>query len=603
MKIFTIPQWDTNTQITHYATTWQIARDAAMSDIILERVEDEEAVNALKVNIQVPSNTVYYVRAKRHLKDANGNVINYDKWLPLLPVLPNSDNSDGSNLLISPYKIEKPTITSIDIDDLHGLSIKLIPYRGTFDHKETIIIFNSNNKEIFRYRTTTDLTDINIPPATFDFTKYSKVDMFIYFADIHDNISYVRKDAFSYVNSLYILEGNLSDVSPYLNQKYRVVNISENNVSVYSAGLYDMDGKIVINPIINSGNEIILPIGDNPNGYLIKGTTYRLAVGVKYIDSEGEEIRDTRNFYLTTQENSYSIYFDEDVVYENKMEIVVENIDDFTKDCTLLTEQNLYGTIPLVEPDNRISLFRYNDNTKLFRKIDESSYSVDSETYLFKFISYGKMLLFIDNNSTIEVQVFDVNIKDETITKTATYTTSLPISAISTNSIHIETNSVIVPYVENNHLVIKRLNYTTGIVSDYDNIAFDNGDDTVTDLIMKSIGDHNFLIIPKGSDNVFSYIYNSNYKRITKSVTVPTEFRNLDLTAFHLLNGDILYLKKVADNSTYDTMIFKRDVPELTTVTNDIQHNTGMKTFINYRSSFIDALIHENNKTAIIRFK
>lgn len=131
MVILKLNDWVPINGIEQTGTTWQLAADKDFVNIVAELPNSADKLTlCIFDTITVPSNLVYYARAKRHFNDVNS-----DYWTAVKKVI-NTDNSVGI-LLEEPIVIEKPFVYIDDSfrDTLKAtFTMKTSKFRGNDGH-------------------------------------------------------------------------------------------------------------------------------------------------------------------------------------------------------------------------------------------------------------------------------------------------------------------------------------------------------------------------------------------------------------------------------------------------------------------------------------
>ncbi len=143
-KIFHIGKWDESTGLHHYATTWQILDNLSTNHVILQENQSTTHLNTWNVNLAIPTNKVYYVRALRHFKDSNGNIVSNNDWIGPEPII------NTAEIRLEPLKpimyIEQPYVKDIYVD-INGLHIILNEPDTSVPHLSTDWIIKHNGEK------------------------------------------------------------------------------------------------------------------------------------------------------------------------------------------------------------------------------------------------------------------------------------------------------------------------------------------------------------------------------------------------------------------------------------------------------------------------
>jgi len=594
MKLFTIPPWDEHIDIKHVATSWKISNTIDMTSIITESVEDAVNVISYSVNIEVPEGETYYISALRHLEDIHGDAVNYTNWLE--PVAFTSD-SIGEGILIEQTHIAKPFLEDITIDNV-GLHVKLSPYEGTGTHTSTVIVILGDNKEVFVKTllkdTDADLVNFTIPTIEANFKEYEKVTIKVMFTNNTGLMSYMLSEDTSYGATLFKVIGKLHDINPYIPEVYDIVNTGNTNVRVRSAVVFSLAGVIVFTPTIDAiNNQFKFTSGNNADGYLDKDTTYKLTIGVDYIDESGNLKELSRDYYISTMSNIVSRYTDIDVTYINKLIEVEDSEFNIASTQEFNTEQNLEGIIPFI--DTNLVFARYNDTTKKFNILHTTNIVGPTGSYVCKYLPLNRLLII----STDKVQVVDYKHGTIDNLEVTEHVVSFNIKDIENdNFTYIDGSHIEVFTNDNNTFVHKQFNFITGeLITLFSKEMTDIT--TCTSISANLVGGNNILIVPNSPETMSAFNYSITYGTLEKSINILEDFRHIQLSSYNLLNGNIVYFKREGTTKLRTFMVFNKDIPSMVEHIGLAAIDSPLSRSINYRSSEIDFI---DNDGKIIRY-
>jgi len=252
MKIFNIPEWDQDSGLTHYATTWVITSDSTGNNIVYQLDKSTTNLLGLDLNLEIPVGEVYYIKAMRYLKDSNGNDIVYNKWIGPTKLI--NDLSNQNDVLISKTYINTPYLIDSKVTVDKGLSLTIAPYSGDVPLKGTQIVIESLlGKEVYSHLYDNTTLNMVIPNSIYNFTTVEGfIIKIIHIGDL-STVSPVYKEKHSYIGDLYTIIGNLSEISPDTNTTLEVLFNKDIYTKLNSAVVKLLDDTVITNgDIVNN---------------------------------------------------------------------------------------------------------------------------------------------------------------------------------------------------------------------------------------------------------------------------------------------------------------------------------------------------------------
>jgi len=568
LKIISISKWDDeNTGLTHYATTWQVSDSPDFQNVLLEEPESETFLDTWEVNLAIPTGEVYYVRAKRHFKDSEGNVVENDIWLGPEPLI------EASEIKIEPLKpsvyVEDPYVEFVSLDAENGLKLRALEPKDGIGVVSVDWTIKADGKTVYSIMDKTeDPFVLIVSNDVYNFTAAEEIEVLVRYNGKLGVSSRLYKDKIELTKRLFHLDVDLSNFPLNENTLVNIISDSDIGVTVYSPVLITtLDNKVIAEAQVLDGNKL-----DIPASYLKPNTSYKISIPVSYVDPVENVKRSTEVvFYIKTAKASEAFTINPDYEYKNRFVRVglVDPKDFDIKPIPQHTEQPITGTIPMLDYNGRIDLklltglengFGLSSIKKLF--------DYDSEAIKFEFLPYNRLLVFrkpIDKDPVMELYEFDPY-KDE-------------LKAIKTNVIFPQAMSII----ERNPTFILDDKFGFGIVNEgsleLNVIDKDGNIETVKTLTLPGVeGLRNvtlsqfdydtLMIVPEGGTvPTRSIVYDFNKDDLFLGPVIPEDFRNKPLTNNRLINGNIIYFKL---DTPDDFMVYNRKTHSFDITLNDL---------------------------------
>ena len=541
MSIFNIAKWENNDSLKHVATTWQIAKDINFEDLVYEEERSTEHLTFLKINLAIPTGQIYYIRAKRHFEDANGNEVENNTWIGPEPII------DNSSAILEPLKpkvyIEEPYIKDFTVDAENGLTINVLePKDGVGILGTDWIIMVDGNVVFSELNKTDNPFTITVSNDIYNFTAVDKITVFIRYRGQLGKVSKLFKDEIELVRNKYKFLSNLTDI-PVDRQVTLEFEILDSNVRISAVNILNMDKSLVVTPTLED-NKITF------DGSLLEpNKSYILSLLLQFVDNENKLQTSIETLYLKTVKLSENKVFNHSLNVENKFTLLKE--DDYTNvninDVVFYTEQFITGHVPLPNKDSKLdyNLLTINDSLTidLIKSLD-----IDLTNVIrIELLSNFNVMFVKETDNSMVIDFYKFNVLDESLTYIKTL--NLPISKqeVLNNNIFEFNKEILVvgkkPDTDNEVSV-----YKTSIdeLSDFTLIKDFKlvNSKTVNTVVASLIDNDTILILPVGENvGIKSYLIDLTKEDIFEGPTISEDFRNLDLRSVWLKNGNVVYFK------------------------------------------------------------
>lgn len=599
-KTFIISKWDSeSTGLTQYATTWQIAKDSNFSNLVINDQEDTTNLYEWKVNIVVPKDEVWYIRAKRHLKDSNGNIVNYDKWIGPEPII--SDESNINELLVPEMYIEQPSILDYNIDATN-INIKIADPLGNVPNIKTYIAIYKDDKMLFGKKVTD--TDIVISSDEIDYIGLDKFKIVLVHEGDFSIVSQPTIIKVSYSDNLFEIIGNLRNLDPININIVKIVAKEANGVKVAYASIMDMDtGDIIPCPVKNNSEVYIEPSKLHHDHKLI------LRIFIEYIDPKTNEVK--------TVEKDYPISFKEFSEVDNRIENIsyVYIIEYYAETNTIpmdkhviIAEEASTGVIPVLK-NNNLNLITVTPENNDFITVNDNTGISISGNIVYSNVQIVDIngtdyiiLLYATDNGINKIELYNINYVKNIISPLIKEFTLNNDQPISNNSLFYYNNKLCIGYLNNNTVEIYEINNVNDTLVLLESITLPNSVTDITEVVINNIDINTLSILPIGNDAVYNYLYFGNYKKLEIGDNIPDSLRLKRVTGIRQLNGNILYTPLVNNDDVYTFMIYDRKTNKLNEYKYDIGTTDPLKNTIMFKDRTLDKL-YIDTTTKIYRLR
>jgi len=527
-----IKPWSGIGPLTHIATDYQVASDSNFTNILDDHVNDAVNLTVFYSQVVIPSNTTYYVRVRRHLKDISTNVTTVSIWGDTIAVA-NTSNGNGM-LSYTPVKVFQPVVTvdTVALNDplSNTFTVSTSAFVGHNEgHGETLwAVLNDKNEVLLHNVSNINLTSIVFTKLNNMLlnTKYLKI---IAIHRTHTNIE-------SPVGSVIVDISNVN-FSIIVNNTIHAAGIDLPISIVRQSGLPNNELSRIALIDINGTEIWTLPISPGTNSAIIPGLLFDAEM--QYIVTAYGVPSNANHSYsigITTRSDITGNTIDISRVYNKTVTLLPGGI--FPISGNLDTEE-VYGGRILVPNSNSLkNVTRNHDNTYTIQSIlSGPTYTNAQQAYVHVTV-LSKDRLFIDT--------IDGNGLSSTILWNVDYynnSATLMNSSTDTGSTLSMNNGIVVMgdilYVARDmYTVLRKYDVSVDTLNRTD-IALPNGITNVR-LVTKDMG-NNLLVFCQGSPEIFSYNIRTNV--YSPKYTLPITFQDRTLKQQRLANGDVIVWK------------------------------------------------------------
>lgn len=547
--------------LEHLTTTWVLARDREMTDVI-SVVSHSPSKDLYYSEAVVPENVVYYLKGIRHFSDPS---VNLDS--DIIEIIGKNKNNSDNVLLLEDIHFEKPTVyLDSDFETSEILKIRCSHPRAEMevhDYTTWLIVDGENN--VLYSRVEDEINKINIPIK--NDPKY-KTKSSIRILCIHGSKlgieSPIGELCISNTNSNFVIDTSLSNLKAYKDNviEFKAVDKSK-PLGIHNVKLYNNIDNRVIKNYNNIIDSVTIPwIACTPNS--------SLGMEINFVDSLGKV--STKTIELTFKHKYVSDIKDKDFIYSKTVErltvnaqsyvpnncIVESTFDGITLIPSLLVNRtNGKSVVKLIKHrvDNVKGIVPESTNNILTTVEELNDTNTIKEGTLIKVLN-GDMLLIdkLNNSGTPTFTLLQRSVNHTT----PTYLSILHIERVDetkslgfTGGIVQEDNKSML-YIPVGTNIIKRLDFETKTVSKVTDIyTNDTRTDRLTgdNLTMLKLHNRNsVLIVGSSSSGTVIYNYDNNTFEEGPYFT-PISYVNKPIKVIQLINGDMLIVKGTLDNS------------------------------------------------------
>lgn len=531
MIIVKIRKWKVINNLEHTSTTWEIATDENFENIV-ETHEESDMLELLFSTIEVPKDTSYWVRAKRHFNSSG-----VDYWLNPVKVT-NMEESYGNMLMQKDSKIQQPYIyitTKEILSPNKTITIKASKFYSNVDQHQSTSWFVFDGRDTLLWSSIND--KVNLESIVAPNLPIYKSKSRLKFVVIYKGITGVESKAgVLTINNAgkvnYEIESVLNNIRPLEDLVIRFKPIIETQplgiTNLYLTDYSNAD-SIVKELVIESNNTVTLPWY-----YFKEGSKYNLKI---VANVSGVLI--TQNKVITVE---YTLDFNvKDPNYVYKDEIIKSVAYDVLVPEGIYIEA-LVGDVILIPSvkHNKVIVHGYNEeqiltSTKVFAD-GINLISNNIEGYMVKPFSRTRLLIDqLDNDGKPHFMIYDYdpttikftlkhNIKRDSETGSMGKTGAI---------VQVSNSEVIYNPIGTNE--IKKLNVLTGEITNYDDIPLG----VITKGILIRCKD-NRVFVGNGTDYQ-AVIFNSTNGDYTTGYSFgPSNFINKTVLTVPMLNGNTL---------------------------------------------------------------
>jgi len=595
-KTFIISPWDSDkSELIQYATTWQICSDPQCNNVVIQSVEDTDNIYAWKVNVVIPKGETWYVRALRHFKDTNGNIIAYDTWIGPEPIM---DNKTSVNELLLPdLHIEPPAILNYTITK-DNITINLADPIGDVPDIKTIGCIYAKDEKTYTFETTNN--QIVISYEDFDYITNDKFEVVLIHVGKFNIISPQTSIHLSYTDGLFTIKGNLLKMDPGKTNIVELDSIDDNNpITINYANIYDIDTLEITPCDVKNNKQIFIdPTKFDHTHYL------NLEINITYKDPRTNELRQDDKYlpikFISDSdiENTIETY-DYQYLFESKG--TINNV--FIDSNMVIAEETNPGFIPVIK-NNKINIITTtpeNDNFVLVKNTnitlpDTPVYSniqimnINNNDYVV--VTYS-----LSNNSKILIYNLDyVNILVGPLVKQYTVNNT---QFVANNSIFYYKNKPCIAYKDSSNLVIYYIDITQDNLVLLETIPLPDKLNTLSEIVVNSLDVDKLMLYPVDKNASYNFIYTATYKKFDTGMSIPTDMRGIEVTGIRLMNGIMLYMPYNTNSTTYKYLMYDYNNNSFTENSVTLPDNACLTNTILFKNRTFDKMYIKDNTTIL----
>ncbi len=566
MRSFNIPKWDESTGLEHIGTDWQLSTTLDFNDEdIVESVENSSTyLNVWLVNAEVPVGNVWYVRARRNLKNPDtGEVVKGD-WIGPERVI---SEDYGTGILIPKLFISKPSIKNITMDDQH-LHIEMhspisnVPVKNLFlelrDHMDKVLgslVFDPS------------LNTLSISNVEYGLSNLPYFKIKLIYQGINGVCSPVNTYTHSYIDDICYIEGNVNNIA--LNGVTRLLikpKTSKIQVSGVSANITTLTGTVVQS--LKIANNTILIDGTK----LEPKTTYYLILIGNYTDENNNTHGFTKPFVISTRDPFYKPRFDPDNSYTYNVFETIEVNNTITNNVTYVNE-DIFGNIILDDGTN-YQLVKTSDYSFI-----KSLANTFNNKVMIKTVANDCLIIAEekDKNGSVTLHSYNIDPVNKTISETSSLDLTFNYNPITNRAMVFDGKNIIMLDTLSDGLKIIKINpYTL----EHDAITINKFG--FKDIYFSLIPNNALIVLEKDEKADYTYYVDLDNLNIVQYLGAPGEIRGKDVLFTTLSNGVTVAI--VNDNGKIGIGI----LDNIRKVSN--YKNTGVN--ISYN---IDTLVYKRN--------
>lgn len=532
MIIVKIRKWKVINDLEHTSTTWEIATDENFENIV-ELHEESDMLELLFSTLEVPKDTSYWVRAKRHF-----NASGVDYWLNPVKVT-NMEESYGNMLMQKDSRIQQPYVYITDKEILSSdktITIKSSRFYSNVDQHQSTSWFIFDGRDNLLWSSINDTVNLEsiVAPNLPIYKNKSKLKFVVIYRGITGVESKAGILAINNNGKVnYEIESVLNNINPLEDLVIRFRPIIESQplgISNLYLTDYSNPDSIIKELVIETDNTVTLPWY-----YFKEGSKYNL----KIIANVGG-VAITQNKVITVEDALDFNVKDPSYVYKNEL------IESESYDVTIpegIYVEALPGNIILIPSvkHDKLIVHGYNEenniltNTKVFADgISLISNNIDG--YMVKPISRTRVLidqLGSDGKPHFMIYDYDPATTKFTLKHNVKRDTETSCMGKTGAIVQVSNSEVIYNPIGSNEL--RKLNLLTGEITNYDDIPLEE----ITKGILIRCKD-NRIYVGNGADYQ-AVIFNSVNGDYTTGYSFgPSNFINKTVLTVPMLNGNTL---------------------------------------------------------------
>jgi len=589
--IFTIPEWPSDSNLKHVATSWKLTKDVAGTDIVDSVDESSDDLLSWKSDTVIPNGKVWFIWALRKLEDENGNTVNNESWIGPKPVF--SENTNVNDYLAPELFISEPKIKDISYLPGEEVTIEIVKPRTNIGYQGTLVgLYDDNNKLVFSKVFNYDDNNgkFTIKAKDVDFADIFKLSIELVNIGKQSTVSKVIRDAYYLKKVYYRIEGHRFNLDPLEDNVIKIVSTSQIEVKIKSAKLLALDNT-ELSDIDVKDNEIKVP------DILGLDKAYKIKFNLEYTDDNNNTVDFSDIILVTTMgELEESMRIDENFKYDydiTKVSDVSDSVNDISDDLGSVEEFYTYIT-PMKMSDSKVDLMvldKQNDKLVLFK---DSDVEINGD-YAIRLVNKTEgYIQNKDSDGKLTITKFTYDPYKTTITLGDSITLDIGIDTpVSRKVMEMDDGLYIVGVnsSDNTKISIYKFNIkdmTTNLVRDYTYAK------SITDVSLVEYSKTEFLIMPKGSDAYLTLLYSVEHDYMADDLFIPDSFRNKNLISFRLRNGNMVAFKLSANEDKLNFLLYDKENHSLAEHKINYDGNSVLETFIATKVGYIYLLLNDD---------
>ena len=560
----------------HVATSYRIATDQAMTNIVDESINNTTALTLYNSNIVIPVNETYYVSIKRHLVSAD-NLPIVSEWTLPKPVK-NYPEQSGL-MVVDDIVVDKPFIyvDMVEVKDTtkDTFLVKTSAFRSNSEgHAYThLFIYDDLGNLIYdKMNVTENKTAIVVDKIVMGLSSHSKFVIKVIHGTASSVESGVGSKIITMLSSNIVINSRVKDIVPFTDYTLKLSTVDSTkpaNLKAIDVMTLDETETVWSANIVPNVLEYIIPyriLGANSK-YILRVTTTNGTnkVYLKKVMSTIEALGEFRKIL--------------DYKYNNELDYLTDVNGPILSKNTSYTMLNTGKVIAKDPAGTGFTLWDVDINSHVFNNpvsIPGLNTLTSSVADVYVTVREDGLIL-IDCLNSLDVPTFLVY-KYDTFRNTAVL---LNTKVRSTETKCLGYNNGVVRYDENTYYyipvggnTINKLDISTCDIS-----AAYTIDNTSTNNLLTKFEQGKLSIITGGFDILSYDVETSDVYNI---LTLPIKFRNRDLKVVNLVNNDILVtLKEILADDTEFMLSFDSSIGMLRPVTKkytggDINYDTSI---------------------------
>jgi len=591
--LFTIPAWQNSGELKHEKTTWYLTRDKDGKDVELKEVESKDNLLAWDPDVVIPTGEIWYIKALRHLIDAEGKVINNHHWIGPKPVF--NEESNINDYLAPKFHVKETYLTKLEYVPGKGLDLSFIPFSGNIGYIDTLVSISDMDGNILTndYINLEDSLNYTVSSKVIDFSKYDMLKVTVVNSGKHSTISPAYIETIHLKRTYYSVSGNKNDLD--VNTENVLTLNSKNTVpiDIKAATIKTPDDKVICNCDVRK-NDIILPTTLSYNN------TYKVYFRIEYHD-ENNEVQATEDaVFITTRANIERDTIIVNYEYENTLTLLEKYSADAPLANTVSTNihyntEEMFNNLVVMmgSDDKNLDTYIMDDESHIFNVVKNDLFKLEDD-FTFRLITKTKAIVQYSNNKddTLMISIIDYNpytnkakiLKTINLDILSKYNDLIKFAEVSEDVYISGVNKK-----DSKNILVYKIDFDKNDivkVNDY------TAEYTITDITLATYKDSGFIINLIGKELYRMVIYNANDNDFILSLAIPSTFINKKYYSTRMKNGNILNIISDVETDKIETFVL-----------NLKEHKVEMRTLEIERTAKVNSLIKLKNGNYILRLK